>query len=335
MAVQQSAKHSYVHEVSVVVPVYRGETTLAPLVNEVAILSDGTCTPGGHRFRVIEILLVHDNGPDESAAVIRSLALSNPLVRSVWLSRNFGQHAATLAGVASSGGEWIATLDEDGQHVPGDIGLMLDQALDNKVQLVYGRHDEAAPHPWWRNASSALARRVGRWMAGSDLQDYSSFRLILGAHARAVAAYCGPRIFLDSALRWAIGSSSTCVVSTRPEWRDGSGYKVRSLFSHFWTLVLSSGTRPLRIVSFIGTVWAFTGFAGAIAIAIRQLRTDYDVPGWASVVVALLVTSGLTLFALGVVAEYIGALLRSVQGRPLYVITDDPEDGPLGQRARG
>jgi polyisoprenyl-phosphate glycosyltransferase len=330
----QSLGESYVHEVSVVVPVYRGESTLKPLVDEIAQFAECTETPSGNLFRVIETILVHDNGPDGSAAVIRELASSQLGVRAVWLSRNFGQHAATLAGIASSGGAWVVTLDEDGQHVPGDIGLMLDVALAQNAQLVYGRHDQNPPHAWWRNATSALARRLSRWMAGSDLQSFTSFRLILGTHARAVAAYCGPRIYLDSALRWAIGSAETCVVSTRPEWRTGSGYTFGSLLSHFWTLVLSSGTRPLRIVSMLGMVCAVTGFAGAVGIVVRQLSTDYDAPGWASMIVALLVMTGLILFALGVVAEYVGALLRTAQGRPLYIILDDPNDGPLGEAAR-
>jgi glycosyltransferase involved in cell wall biosynthesis len=137
----QSTGETYVHEVSVVVPVYRGESTLKPLVEELTPLLECTETPSGNRFRVIEIILVHDNGPDGSAAVIRELAGSQLGVRAVWLSRNFGQHAATLAGIASSGGSWVATLDEDGQHVPLDIGLMLDVALDQNAQLVYGCHD--------------------------------------------------------------------------------------------------------------------------------------------------------------------------------------------------
>jgi glycosyltransferase involved in cell wall biosynthesis len=326
----RSPGETYVHDVSVVVPVYRGESTLKPLVDELTELAECTETPSGNRFRVIETILVHDNGPDGSAAVIRELASSQFGVRAVWLSRNFGQHAATLAGIASSGGAWVVTLDEDGQHVPRDVGLMLDVALAQNAQLVYGRHDQRAPHSWWRNATSALARRLGRWMAGSDLQSFSSFRLILGTHARAVAAYCGPRIYLDSALRWAIETAETCVVTTRPEWRAGSGYSFGRLLSHFWTLVLSSGTRPLRIVSLIGMLCATTGFVGATVIVVQQFRSDFDVPGWASMIVALLVTNGLVLFALGVVAEYVGALLRTVQGRPLYIIVDDPKDGPLG-----
>lgn len=330
----QEPGDSYVHEISVIVPVYQGETTLRPLVDEIIPLLEATRTPAGNTFRVIEVLLVHDNGPDNSAAVIRELAASQPAVRPVWLSRNFGQHAATLAGIASSGGAWVVTLDEDGQHVPADIGLMLDTAIATKAQLVYGQHEGKAPHAWWRNVSSAIARRLARWMAGADMQSFSSYRLILGTHARAVAAYCGPRIYLDSALRWAIGSAETCIVGTRARWREESGYNLGRLISHFWTLVLSSGTRPLRIVTFLGMGCAVTGFLGAIWIVIRVATTDYNSPGWASMIVALLVMTGFILFALGVVAEYVGTLLRTVQGRPLYIILEDPNDGPLGEAAR-
>ena len=330
----QEAGQQYIHEVSVVVPVYQGASTLRPLVDELIPLLEATRTPAGNVYRVIEVLLVNDNGPDDSAAVIRDLAASHPAVRPIWLSRNFGQHAATLAGIASSGGAWVVTLDEDGQHVPADIGLLIDTAIAKSAQLVYGQHEGKAPHAWWRNSSSAVARRLGRLMAGADMQSFSSFRLILGTHARAVAAYCGPRIYLDSALRWAIGSSENCAVSTRPRWRSESGYTLGGLLSHFWTLVLSSGTRPLRIVTFLGMVCAATGFLGAAWIVIRVASTNYDTPGWASMIVALLVMTGLILFALGVVAEYVGTLLRTVQGRPLYIILDDPNDGPLGEAAR-
>ena len=330
----QEAGGSYVHEVSVVVPVYQGEATLRPLTEELVPLLEPTCTPAGNRFRVIEVLLVHDNGPDNSATVIREIATCHPVVRPVWLSRNFGQHAATLAGIASSGGAWVVTLDEDGQHAPADIGLLLDTAIAGKAQLVYGQHEQAAPHSRWRNLTSRFARRMGRWMAGADMASFSSFRLILGTHARAVAAYCGPRIYLDSALRWAIGSVEMRVVTTRPQWREESGYSLGKLLSHFWTLVLSSGTRPLRIVTFLGMVCAVLGFGGAAWIVFREVTTDVIIPGWASITVALLVTTGLILFSLGVVAEYVGTLLRTVQGRPLYIILDDPNDGPLGEAAQ-
>ena len=117
------------HLVSVVVPVYRGERTLQAVVEEILDLTTTFTTPAGHTARVSEILLVHDNGPDASAQVMRMLADKYDVVRPVWLSRNFGQHAATLAGMASSGGDWIVTLDEDGQYDPAYFGPMLDVAM--------------------------------------------------------------------------------------------------------------------------------------------------------------------------------------------------------------
>ncbi len=321
-----------IHTISVVVPVYRGEATLRPLVAEIAQLEEATTTPDGHRFRVIEAVLVHDNGPDRSDVVIRELATEHSIVKPVWLARNSGQHAATAAGIASSGGQWVVTMDEDGQHVPSDIGLLLDVAIRDHVYLVYGRPVGGAPHAWWRNATSRLAKVIAGWMVGSDISQFSSYRLIEGARARSITAYIGPRTYLDSALSWAIGRTAPCAVSKRAEWRDESGYSLKSLLSHFWTLVLSSGTRPLRAVSFVGFLAALVGFGTAAIIIARKLSSDYKAPGWASTIVVQLVMGGLILFAIGVVAEYVGALLRAAQGKPLYVVLEDPDNGPLGDR---
>ena len=106
------------HRVSLVVPVYRGERTLPTIVAEVAPLTIEGRTPGGRRFVVCEVLLVHDCGPDGSDRAIERLAAEHPFVRPVWLSRNYGQHAATLAGMAGAIGDWVATIDEDGQQDP-------------------------------------------------------------------------------------------------------------------------------------------------------------------------------------------------------------------------
>ena len=318
------------HIVSVVVPVYRGETTLRRLVEELAPLIIDTVTPDGATFRVAEVLLVDDNGPDRSDEVIRQLAREYAWCKPIWLARNSGQHAATAAGVASSGGQWVVTLDEDGQHDPAEIGRMLDVAIRDHVYLVYGRQADGAPHAWWRNMSSSVAKRMASWMTGSEIGNFSSFRLIEGNRARSITAYIGPRTYFDSALTWAIGRSSTCAIAKRPEWRAESGYSLGALFSHLWTLVLSSGTRPLRVVSLHGFIASLVGFGTAGVIIVRKLSSDYKAPGWASTIVVQLVMGGLILFAIGVVAEYIGALLRSAQGKPLYIVLEDPELGPLG-----
>jgi hypothetical protein len=134
---------------------------------------------------------------------------------------------------------------------------------------------------------------------------------------------------LDVALTWTIDRIARCTVVAQAEGREGSGYSVSSLLSHFWTLVLSSGTRPLRIVSLVGFVAALGGFVGAVVAFWQRLGHGNEVAGWASVFIAVVVMGGLILFALGVVAEYVGTLLRTAQGRPLFVIGDDPAHGPL------
>ena len=317
-----------VDDLAVVIPVYGGEHTLEPLVAEIRPLTEVTTTAAGRRYRVVEIILVHDRGPDASAQVIARLC-NEPPVRAVWLARNSGQHAATVAGIASSSAPWVVTLDEDGQHVPADIGLLLDRAHAAQVHLVYGRPEEGAPHALWRNATSGAAKWLARTVAGSDLDDFTSFRLIEGPRARAVCAYVGRRTFLDSALRWGIDRSEVHRTTWRPENRARSGYDLNRLLSHFWTLVLSSGNRPLRIVSTVGGVVAATGTLGAGVVAWRRLQPDWDdAPGWASVMVVQLVLGGGVLATLGVLAEYVGALLRIAQGQPLYITVDAPEPHP-------
>lgn len=121
----------------------------------------------------------------------------------MWLSRNFGQHAATLAGIAASGGEWVVTLDEDGQHDPEALGSLLDTAMDQQADVVYAKPTNEPPHGPVRNLASRGAKAVvERLTKGAQASDFNNYRLILGEVARSVAAYAGPGIYLDVAISW-------------------------------------------------------------------------------------------------------------------------------------
>jgi hypothetical protein len=321
------------HRVSVVVPVYQGEHTLAALATEISLMTAPTRSPDGHRFQVIELLLVYDRGPDRSDDVIRELAALHDFVRPIWLSRNLGQHPATLAGMASSSGDWIVTMDEDGQHDPAAIGDFLDVALRRSSQLVYAEPVNRAPHHAVRNASSRLAK----WIFSTFLSDgrgvsFESYRMVLGEVGRSVAAYAGTGVYLDVALGWVAGPSAACPVTLRAEGDHRSGYSTRRLFSHFWHLVISSGTRPLRMVSALGAVFSVGGIVFAIYLIVAHVTSGAVPQGWTSTMVAILVSTGAILFSLGVIAEYVGVAVSMAMGRPLYLIVSDPEDGPLGHR---
>ena len=321
------------HQVSIVIPVYQGEQTLEGLLEEIDSLRAVSLSPGGRAFRVHEVVLVHDHGPDRSAEVIRRLAAKYDYVFPVWLSRNYGQHPATLAGMASSGGEWIATIDEDGQHNPVDIANLLDVAMDEQAAVVYADPQNPAPHGPLRNASSKGAKwLLSRVFAGAQSTTYQSFRLILGDVGRSVAAYAGSGVYLDVALSWVAGKPAQAPTMLRSEGRR-SGYSYRRLFSHFWRMVVSSGTRGLRLVSFLGVVFAIFGIGIAIWVLISRFGGHAVPEGWASTVMIVLLSSGATLFALGVIAEYIGVAVNMAMGKPPYLIVGDSADGPLGRDA--
>nr|WP_296771198.1 glycosyltransferase [Rhodococcus sp. (in: high G+C Gram-positive bacteria)] len=319
---------------SIVVPVYQGERTLAALVDEILPLTKITLSPAGRPLIVEEVLLVFDHGPDNSADRIRELTATHSFVRGVWLSRNFGQHPATLAGMASSGGEWIVTMDEDGQHDPAAIGSLLDTALDRQSSVVYAKPTNAAPHGMWRNTASRGSKwLIAKAMAADNTVSYQSYRLVLGEVGRSVAAYAGSEAYLDVALGWIAGDVTTSPVALREEQGRRSGYRLRTLLSHFWRMVLSSGTKGLRLVSFIGVAFALLGLVLVLWVLASYLLFDLgsEVRGWASTMVILLFGFGATLFSLGVVAEYVGVNVKTAMGKPPYLIVADPADGPLGR----
>lgn len=319
------------HSISVVIPVYRGATTLDALLGELAPLREPFVTPAGHEAVLHEVLLVHDCGPDDSDAVIRRLAEAHDWVKPVWLSRNFGQHPATLAGMACSGGDWVVTMDEDGQHDPADIAGMLDVALAERSDLVYASPLNPPPHGAFRNVSSRLAKRSLKWLTGNaGASSFNSFRFVLGDLARSVAAYAGSGVYLDVALGWVARGPATAPVTLREEGGRPSGYRLRTLMSHYWRMVITGGTRLLRLVSLAGVALAVGGFLLAIYIVGLRLFGDVPVAGWASVSVITLIGVGSTLFALGVVAEYIGVAVNMAMGKPPYLIVSDRARGPLG-----
>jgi polyisoprenyl-phosphate glycosyltransferase len=320
------------HRISIVIPVFQGEHTLGTLVEEIATLTAPTQSTDGHMFEVVELLLVNDHGPDRSDEVIRELASSHDFIRAVWLSRNFGQHPATLAGMASSIGDWIVTMDEDGQHDPADIGHFLDVALRSGSQLVYGDPVNQPPHNMVRNGSSRLAKWVfSTFLTGSSQVDFQSYRMVLGEIGRSVAAYAGSGVYLDVAMGWVAGPTEACPVRLRDEGARRSGYTTRALLSHFVHLVLSSGTRALRMVSALGVLFALGGIAYAIYLLVVRVTSNAIPQGWTSTMVLVLLSTGAILFSLGVIAEYVGVAVSMAMGKPLYLIVGDPKDGPLGR----
>ncbi len=312
--------------VSVVIPVYQGQETLPSLIQELASLTKAQKTPEGREFAVCEVILVWDRGPGASDQTIRELAQKWDFVRPLWLSRNFGQHAATIAGMSSSGGEWIVTMDEDGQQDPHFIPELLDHAYSERAQLVYGTPINPVPHSWFRNVSSKFAKKLfAQSLATGGFSEFNSYRLILGEVGRSVAAYTGTGVYLDVALSWVVSDSREYPVTARLEGRPAENYSYRKLASHFGRLIVSSGTKPLFFVSVMGFAFFFAGILAVLWIFFGWLLGGQLIAGWASTFSALMIIGGAVLLSLGIVAQYVGAATNMSLGKPLYVVVRDPK----------
>jgi undecaprenyl-phosphate 4-deoxy-4-formamido-L-arabinose transferase len=301
------------------------------VVGELDALTQPHVTPAGHRYRITEVVVVHDCGPDRSDITIRELAARYAYVRPVWLARNYGQHAATLAGMSSSSAEWIVTMDEDGQHDPAAIAGMLDTALAVQAPLVYAKPTNKPPHSVFRNAASTAVHGLAKALGTGDLSEFHSYRLILGEIGRGLAAYCGEGVYLDVALTWVARRSETYPVAMRDEGGRPSGYTLRQLASHWWRMMLTAGTRPLRLVALLGAALGLAAVVLTGWVIWAKFTNQVPVQGWTSMAVILLVTSGATLFSLGILAEYLGVAARSVMGKPVSLVVNDPAEGPLGR----
>lgn len=313
------------HRISIVIPVYRGETTLPSIVAEIAPLTTQRLTPDGNLFVVSEVVLAHDCGPDRSDKAIEALAQRYPFVAPVWLSRNYGQHAATMAGMASATAQWVVTMDEDGQQDPADIAHLLDAAIASSLQLVYAQPLNPPPHGWLRNTASRTAKAIStRVLGNKSIGRFNSFRLVDGEIARTLAAYCGNGVYLDVGLFWITGRIGHAPIKLRNEMDRPSGYSYFRLFGHFWNLILTTGTRPLRLITIVG----FISMLLAIFLAAFALYGKYvgDVPiqGWTSLVTVVAFFSGTILASMGIISEYLAVTMNIVMGKPLYVVSSKP-----------
>lgn len=311
--------------VSLVIPVYRGERTLPSLMEEILPLTTEQRTPSGRSFVLTEVLLVHDCGPDRSDLTIQALEARYPFVRGIWLTRNCGQHAATMAGMASSDGDWVATIDEDGQQDPADIATLIDTALAGRYQLVYASPTNPPPHGLLRNAFSRAAKALTTRVLGNrNIGRFNSFRLIDGEIARIAARNCRNGVYLDVGLFWVVSRIGHAPVKLRNEMDRPSGYSYLRLLGHFWSLILTTGTRPLRVITLVG----FSSMILALAIAAHaiygKLSGNLPVEGWASLLIVVSFFSGCILTSLGVIAEYLAVTMGIVMGKPLYVIGSGP-----------
>ena len=305
---------------SVVIPVYNSAATLPELVERL-----GKVLPAvAERF---EVILVNDASPDASWHAIERLAAQYPWVRGIDLLRNYGQQNATLAGIRAARYEVTVTMDDDLEHPPEAIPLLLAK-LDEGCDVVSGV-PEVLQHGWWRNLSSRVTKALLVGATGIDLPPGAgSFRAFRTRLRDAFSGSLGPYVSLDVLLTWGTTHYRAVTVEHEPRRVGRSNYTVAKLVAHALNLTTAFAVWPLRLASLLGFGITFAGLAVLVVVAGEHLLTQQPLSVFRFLVGVVAVFSGAQLFALGIMGEYLARMHVRLMGRPSYIVRDEVTGSP-------
>lgn len=302
---------------SVVVPVYNSATILPTLVARLK----GILEPMVSDF---ELVLVNDASSDDSWARIVALAEEDPHVRGLDLARNYGQHAATLAGIRAARGDIIVTIDDDLQNPPEEIPRLLAK-LDEGYDVVYGVA-LTGDRGFIRNVLTWITKRALRIAIGPHVPtNVSGYRAFHTELRRTFDDFRSPYVSVDVLLSWGARSFISVPVRHEPR-RDGrSGYTYGALASHAVNVLTGFTTRPLRAVSLIGLTTMLFG-VGVLAYVLTYYVVNHgDVPGFAFLASIITIFAGAQLLSLGTIGEYIARMHMRLMGQPPFTVRGEVE----------
>jgi glycosyltransferase involved in cell wall biosynthesis len=281
-------------DLSVVVPVFNS----SKIIGELNYQIHNSLSKSKYNY---EIIYVCDGSPDSSWNEIKKIS-SNEKVKGILLRNNFGQHNALMAGLKRSAGNFVVTIDDDLQHSPKDIHKLINANYD----VVYGNFKEKK-HPKWKIfgsfASNFLANVLLRKPRSVAI---SPFRSIKREVVLEMVKYSGPYTYLD-ALIFNITSSVVSVeVTHNKRFLGESNYGLKKSISLLIKMTLSSSIYPLRITTLLGFIISISGFFSALYLIVLKTNNHVSVSGWSSLMVTVLLVSGIQLIALGFIGEYIG-----------------------------
>lgn len=306
-------------QVSVVVPVYRSERTIAALAERI----EKTMVEAGLPY---ELIFVNDGSPDASWPLIQELVSKNENFTGINFMRNFGQHNALLAGIRHARGAVIVTIDDDLQHLPEEIPRLL-AALEPGIDVVYGT-PRSLQHSVSRNLFSWVIKLVVQKAMGAETaRKVNAFRAFRTQVRDGFQKYESPLVNIDVLLTWATTRFKAIEVEHHPRTIGKSNYTLSRLASHAVTMITGFSTLPLRLASVIGISFTMLGVLVLLYVLVVFMTVGRAVPGFAFLASIIAIFSGAQLFALGIIGEYLARIHMRSMDRPAYTIADVVESG--------
>jgi len=306
-----------VEGISLVVPVYESRESLEILAKAV---SEAMAEIGGPW----ELILVDDASSDGSWEVVRRLAAADPGIRGMRLARNSGQHNALLCGIRAARFSVTVTLDDDLQNPPAEIPKLLAK-LSEGFDVVYGSPDRER-HGLPRDLASRLTKIVlQKSMGVATASRVSAFRAFRTSIRDSFVAHSGPYCSIDVLLTW--GTRNFGAVTVRHEARTigRSHYTFGKLVTHAFNMITGFSTIPLEIASMAGFVFMLFGVGVLLYVLIRYFVNGGSVPGFPFLASIISIFSGVQLFSLGVIGEYIARMHFRLMGIPGYTVSERVE----------
>ena len=299
-------------KVSFVIPCYRSALTIRAVADEI----DSAMAELPEYEH--EIILVNDCSPDNTFEVISELALQRGHITAVDLARNFGQHAALMAGMRRSLGDIIVCLDDDGQTPACEVGKLLEK-LEEGFDVVYASYD-SKQHSGFRNFGSRVNALMTEIMLGKPRE------LSLTSYFAAKRFIIDEMLRYENCFPYVMGlvlrsTKNICNVPVTHRKREEgrSGYTMGKLLSLWMNGFTSFSIKPLRMATYLGAFTAFLGFVYAVIIVIRHFTEGMAPLGWSSTTALLLLLGGIILVVLGLIGEYVGRIFMCVNSSPQYV----------------
>lgn len=269
-----------------------------------------------------ELVFVDDGSRDDTFAVLSRLAGSDPNIRGIRFARNFGKEAAMAAGLASARGQAIILMDGDGQHPPELMPEMLAR-WQGGAQMVTAVRRSRDTDPWLRRQLSRAFYRLFEAVSEIALEEGGGdFRLFDRVVVDAILALPERTRFMKGITSWVGFRQVTIDFEPEERMAGATSWSFIRLFRYAMDGLSAFSTMPLRIWSMLGALLATISVGYGFFLVVRTLILGRDVPGYASLMVAILFLSGVQLISLGVVGEYVGRIYTEVKARPLYLVAD-------------
>ncbi len=295
---------------SFVVPVYGSPESLAPLCSRIREACAGVS---------YELVLVDDRCPRGSWHEIKRLAISDPAILGIRLSRNFGQHAAIQAGLSRAKGEWIIVMDCDLQDRPEEVPRLWSKALEG-FDVVRAKRVTRSDPMHRRLLSRAFYAFLSYLTDTKQNPEFSNFGIYSRRVIETITSWEEESKYFPAIVSWVGFSQSTLPVEQNSRFEGRSSYTFGKLLALGLNVIVGFSDKPLKVVMASGFLIALLSFGMAFFVLVAHLLGALTVQGWASMALSLWFVAGCLMFSVGLTGLYVGRTLGETKGRPTFII---------------